>query len=250
MGISGPCDPIALFTLSVAECMGGAAILSELLPDVPVEIGSHPQPAEMRSGAMVFGSSEWQILDLMHKEVFDYLGHAYPFKHLLTSAALPNLQCQIERATGALLGVLGRYAGFEPLGQIGLDLVWCPEQLLLDLDIIGEALRIGEGAYSAPGLELDRLADVVDEVVRSGGLFAEHETTVKNFRQQYRQPAILQRLIPSHWEAAGRPDVFREAQRQADALVAAYDYEAPQDILRELRSIYSGARERLASLAL
>lgn len=248
MGISGPCDPVALFTLSVAESIGGATILEELLPGVPVDIGPHPEPAEMRGGAMIFGSPEFHLLDLMHKEVYEYLGSDYSVKHILTSVSVPNLQCQVERATSAILGVLGRYRGFEPVGQLGIDVVWSPEQLLLDLDIIADAKRIGDGAYSAPGLELERLGEVVEEVVASGSAFVGHETTARNFREQYTHPRVLQRLVPSQWEAAGKPEVLAEAQRQAEELIAAYEYEPPQDILRELRVIHEKARERLASV--
>ncbi|MDQ1255621.1 MAG: Trimethylamine methyltransferase, partial [Candidatus Hydrogenedentes bacterium] len=99
---------------------------------------------------------------------------------------------------------------------------------------------------SAPGLELDRLADVVDEVVRERGLFADHESTLFNMRGQYHDPRVFQRLTRPQWIAAGRPDPVREAHARADELVAAYDYPAPpEDILRELRRIYERAKGKL-----
>jgi len=248
MGINGPCDPISVFTLSIAECLGAAAILRALKPELEIIIAPHPEPSDMRTGAMVFGTPEWQLLDLMHRDVYEYYGRTYNVKLLLTSASLPNAQAQIERATSAVLGMLGGCTHYEPLGQIGIDEIWSPAQLILDLEMIADAVRIGQGVWSAPGLELDLLPAVVDEVVRGGLLFAEHESTLADFRRQYRQPEVLQRIVRSQWETAGRPDVLGEAYRRADELVAAYEYEPPQDILRELRRIYEQARARLSSL--
>jgi trimethylamine:corrinoid methyltransferase-like protein len=247
MGVNGPCDPIGVFTLSIAECLGTAAILRALKPELDIIIAPHPEPADMRTGAMVFGTPEWQLLDLMHRDVYEYYGRTYNVKLLLTSASLPNAQAQIERATSAVLGMLGGYTHFEPLGQIGIDEVWSPAQLILDLEMIAEAARIAQGVWSAPGLELDALPAVVDEVVRGGLLFAEHESTLADFRRQYRQPEVLQRIVRPQWETAARPDVLREAYQKADKLVAAYQHEPPQDILRELRTIYERGRERLSN---
>ena len=39
MGITAPCDPIAVFVIAMAECLGAAAILHELVPGVPVLAG-------------------------------------------------------------------------------------------------------------------------------------------------------------------------------------------------------------------
>ncbi len=246
MGFTAPCDPLATMTLALAEILGGAAILHALLPGVPVSIFPHPEPAEMSTGAMAIGSPEWELLDLMHRDVLSYYHIAWNSKLLHTSASLPGAQAQIERTTGALLGVLGGYRHFSCLGTIGVDEVWCPAQVLLDLEIVEHADRVGRGAYSDPVLRLDGLADLVDEVVRSGEGFAGHASTVAAFRRQYHFPRILQRAGLAQWRAAGEPDVLRDAQHRAEALSAACEpAPAPEDVLRELRAVYRRGAERL-----
>jgi trimethylamine:corrinoid methyltransferase-like protein len=247
MGITGPCDPIAVTTFSLAECIGGAVILAAVLPGVPTAISSHPEPADMQSGQLLLGTPEWELLDLMHRDVLGWYGVCRSFKMTHTCASVPDAQVQVERATSALLGVLSGYTDFGPIGQLGLDEVWCAAQVLLDLAIIADAARIARGVESGEGLELDRLPEVVDEVVRGGLIFAEHESTVRNMRRQYHRPGVFRRMNRAQWMGAGMPSVLGDAQRQVDRLVASYHYEPPQDILRELRKIAARARERLTT---
>ncbi len=245
MGISGPCDPIAVMTFALAETLGGAAIIHALLPAVPVSIFPHPEPGDMRTGALTVGTPEWDLLDLMHRDVLASYGTRWNTKLLHTSASLPGPQAQAERAMSALSGVLGGYDSFTGLGGLGVDEVWSPAQMILDLDIIGHAARIGRGAVSAPDLALDRLPAVVEEAVAAELLFAENETTVRNMRAQYFMPRVLQRLDRSQWVTVHMPDVAHAAADQARALVATYDYEPPQETLAELTVIYERARNEL-----
>lgn len=239
MGLTAPCDMLSTFTLAIAEVLGGAALFHALLPSAMITILPHPEPADLRTGAIVFGTPEWQLLDLMHREIMDYYGMSWNVKLSLTTASLPNAQAQIERTTSALLAILGGFHGIGPLGQLGLDEVWSPVQLLLDMEMLEYAARIARGPEPGEALALTTLPDLVDEVVTNGQLFAEHETTVMNYRAQYQQPELLQRMGRAQWLAAGRPDVLETAQRRVDELVAAYNYEAPQAIMRELRKIYA-----------
>lgn len=245
MGVTGPCDLIGVFTLAIAECLGAAAILHELLPEVSVTIYPHPQPADMRSGTMVFGSAEWQLLDLMHRDVLDYYGSDLNRKMIHTTAPLPNAQAQTERTAAALLGMTNGFTLFEPIGQLGLDEVWSPAQCMLDLDILGEAQRIARGAAPCAGLELEQLAEVTREAVQDSLAFSVHPTTLSNMNSVYHHPRVLSRCGRPQWAAAGMPDPVREARRQAEHLVASYDRGVDEERLREVRRIYEWGCERL-----
>lgn len=245
MGITSPCDPVAAYTVSVTECLGGAAILHDLLPGVPIAIGPHPQPADMGTGTMLFGTPEWELLDLMHREVYAFYGIDWNFKILLTSAPLPGPQACIDHAISATMGFLHGYRDFSDVGELSRDEVFSPAMLMLDLEILGHIERVVAGIVQGEGLGPERLADVIDEAVRRGETFAAHPTTLSNMRSQYYAPHVMRRLTRSQWEAAGRPDAVKEAQAAADRLVETHEYEPPQDVLRELRQIYERARTDL-----
>ncbi len=245
MGMTGPCDPIAVFTVGAAECLGNATLVRELFPRADVRIGPHPEPADMSSGVMVFGTPEWDLLDLMHRDVHEYYGTRNDRKLIHTTASLPGIQAVSDHAGSAMLGAIYGYTDFAPGGMLALDEVYSPAMLVIDADIIAHTRRVARGVWSGKGLSPEDLPGVVAEAVKEGGVFADHETTVANMRDQYHQPAALKRLNRAQWESRGRPDEVREAQAEADRLVAAFDYEPPRDVLKELRAIYEKAKKSL-----
>ena len=247
MGMTGPCDPIGVFTLSAAECLGNAVIIRELFPRADVRIGPHPEPADMASGIMVFGTPEWDILDLMHRDVHEYYGTRSDTKLIHTTASVPGVQAVSDHAGSMMLGGLYGYASFAPGGMLALDEVWSPALLVIDAEILAHTRRVTQGAWSGSGLDLESLPGVVAEVVKEGGVFGDHETTVANMREQYHRPGVFPRMNRAQWERAGRPDEVAAAQAEADRLIASFDYEPPAGILKELRAIYDKAKVRLSS---
>lgn len=246
MGFSAPCDPYACMALTLAEILGGAALIHTLLPHLVPTIFPHPQPGDMRTGTLALGTPEADVLDLLRRDVLRFYGSSWNTKMLNTSASLPNAQAQLERGQTALLGVLGGFDTFHGLGMLGIDEVFSPAQALLDLDMVRAAARTAAGAESAPGLDLASLPDVVDEVIRGGTIFAMHETTVRSFRHQYFLPRVLRRSDRAQWVAAGRPDAYAEAEAKAAKLVEEYAFEPDQALLAELRRVYAQGKAGLA----
>jgi trimethylamine:corrinoid methyltransferase-like protein len=245
MGITAPCDPIATYTLAMAECIGGAVILNELLPTARISMCPHPEPADMRTGSMVMGTPEWELLDIMHRDVFAYYGQARDTKMLHTTAPVPGAQAAADHAAGALSGMLVGLRLFGPIGQLSLDEVFSPAMLLLDMDIVKHAQRIAEGVETGEGLDLDRLPSVVEEVVAGGDIFGAHETSVTNARKQYSAARTMKRRNLAQWRQHGHPCVVKEAYVEAERLVSRYAYVAPADTLNELRRIYDRAQADL-----
>ena len=245
MGMSGPCDPIGLFTVGAAECLGGAVILRELLPGRWAAIGPHPEPADMATGAMVFGTPEWEILDLMHRDVHGYYGMDWRNKMIHTTSSVPGVQAAADHGGSVMLGMLYGYTHFGPGGMLALDEVYSPAQLVIDVEILEHTERVMKGAWSGEGLDPKDLPQVVDEVIKEGGLFAGHETTAVNMRKQYYRSKALPRMNRAQWQTAGAPEEAGQAQAEADRLIASFDYRAPADILKELRAICEAAKKKL-----
>lgn len=246
MGFSAPCDPYACMALTLAEIIGGATLIHQVLPHLVPAIFPHPQPGDMRTGTLALGTPEAEVLDLLRRDVLRFYGSPWNTKMLNTSASLPNAQAQLERGQTALLGVLGGFDTFHGLGMLGIDEVFSPAQALLDLDMVNAAARVALGAETAPGLELDALPAVVDEVVRGEMIFAMHETTVHSFRRQYFLPRVLRRSDRAQWVAAGRPDAYAEAETKAAKLLNDYAFEPDRNLLAELRRVYEAGKASLA----
>lgn len=234
MGLTAPCDFVGALTVAMAECLGGAAILHELLPEIPITLGPSAEPADLRTGVMVFGSPEWELLDLMQTDVYHYYGQGRA-KLLLTSSSVPDAQAFAEHAVSAANGMRLGYRRFRPAGQLGLDEVYSPAMLLLDLDILAQAARTNIDLSLVP--DPAQWVDVVDEVVSGGILFAEHETTIDSMRSTYRDPQLFRRMNRAQWVAAGCPDLVREAQAEAHRLAGDHNFEPPVKLLEELYRI-------------
>jgi trimethylamine:corrinoid methyltransferase-like protein len=199
----------------------------------------------MRTGVLITGSPEWDVLDRMTRDVMAYYGKRDSRKLLLTSASVPNAQAMIEKTASALTGFAEGYRDFGNLGQLACDEVYSPAQLMLDLEILGHAERAVAEPASFPELRLDRLHELALETIEDGCLFAEHETTAVLIRKQYWQPKILRRETMGQFLAAGSPDLVVQAEQEADRLAAQFHYEAPPEQMRELRLIYNRAASAL-----
>ncbi|MBN1672319.1 MAG: trimethylamine methyltransferase family protein [Kiritimatiellae bacterium] len=249
MGMTAPCGLVAAYTQGVAECLGGAAILHELLPQLPITIHPRALPADPRTGAMVMGTPEWDLFDVMHRDVHNYYGFEREAKVLHTMASVPNAQAAAEHGASAMLGMLYGCRVFGTLGQLAIDEVFSPVMLMVDLDILDHTARIASGAFPAEGLGFEEIPGVVDEVINGKLIFAEHISTVTNFRSQYLRPELFQRLGRSAWVQAGRPDILKDAQARIDALTAEYEYEPPPEIIAELERIYERSKKTLGLAA-
>jgi trimethylamine:corrinoid methyltransferase-like protein len=199
----------------------------------------------MATGVMVFGTPEWDILDLMHRDVHEHYGTRSDQKLIHTTASLPGVQAVSDHAGSMMLGGIYGYKSFSPGGMLALDEVWSPAMLVLDAEILAHTRRIIRGAWSGGGLDPAELPGVVAEVVKEGGVFAEHESTVANMKDQYHRPKVLKRMNRSQWDSAGRPEEVRAAQTEADRLIASFSYEPDRRMLAELRGVYEKARKHL-----
>jgi trimethylamine:corrinoid methyltransferase-like protein len=111
----------------------------------------------MSSGVMVFGSPEWDILDLMHRDVHEYYGTRSDQKLIHTTASLPGPQAVSDHAGSMMLGALYGYTSFSPGGMLALDEVYSPAMLVLDSEMLAHTRRIARGAWSGEGLAPEEL---------------------------------------------------------------------------------------------
>lgn len=245
MGLTGPCDYLAVYTLALAETIGAAALLSLVLPGVPIGIAPHPQPADMHTGGLLFGCAEWQLLDLMHRDIFAYYGQSWGRKDIITSAARPGWQAQADRAMGLMLGFANGYSLFAAGGSLAVDEIWSPAQLMLDVELVEAGAHVGRGSEAAPGLGSEALVAVVAEAVADSALFGALPSTLANLRSVYLPQKLTRRPTRAAQTGPAAQDL-REAWAEADRLVAGYDYEPPADLLREVERACALVRERLA----
>jgi trimethylamine--corrinoid protein Co-methyltransferase len=238
MGLTGPADPIGVYTLSLAETLGGAAILHRVFPEAKASLYPHPQPMDPRSGLMAFGTPEWNHLELMKKELFEHLGMPPKPKENLTSACMPDSQAQADKMASIAFGVAHGFTHFN-LFPLCADEAWSHAQLVLDVEYVHVAWRTQK-----PVSEKDRASeafDMVERCLREGMICGEVRDSVRHLRENYYLSPIPRVFSSGQWNGAGRPDVVSDAEAYAHELISNADYAPQEDKFRKVMGVYRRA---------
>jgi len=243
-GFTAPLHPVEAFALAAAEVIGAALIVSECIKPA-VHWGVSLWPFDLRGIAMSLGSPESVLFEMASAEVNAYL-HGQPrwpiTNNIHSLAKLPGPQAAAEKASGMTLGALLGVRGFFGAGNLSLDEVFSPVQLLADLEIKDHVERLVNGLNTDS--DLGGLAEQVRLGVEGG--FAGLERTLEYYRVLYWHPHFFERRFLGLWQAAGCPSFSAQAKEKIRELVAKHDYEPAAEIRAELERIYKHAERELA----
>ena len=238
MGLTGPVDPAGILTLSLAETLGGAAILHRLFPGAEAGIYPHPEPMDPRTGLMAFGTPEWGKLLLLEKEIREFLGMSCPPKENLTSACMPDIQAQADKMASICFGVTHGFTCFNVF-PLCADEVWSHVQLALDVEYVHTAWETRKPVTDAK--RAAKAFDTLAVAVREKWIPGEMEDTVLHLRENYYESPLPRVFSSGQWEGGGRPDPLVNADAYARNLIEKADYSPPEDRLRRIMDIYHRA---------
>jgi trimethylamine:corrinoid methyltransferase-like protein len=238
MGITGPVDPVGVYTLSLAETLGGAAILHRVFPDAKASIFPHPQPMDPRSGLMAFGTPGWNRLDLIKKELLDHLGMPAKGKENLTSACMPDAQAQADKMASIASGVAHRFTHFN-LFPLCADEVWSHVQLVFDIEYVHAAWETCQPVTESPRARV--AFDTVAAAIQEGRIAGEMEDTILHLRENYPQSPLPRVFSSGQWNLKAQPGSLSDAEAYAQELIDKADYAPPEDQWREMLAVYHKA---------
>jgi len=230
--------------LSVAEVVGSVILLREVI-DLPIFWSVRLCPVDLHSLAMVLGSPEDFLLQLVNAEVNAYF-HGTRWDPAIasmhTNAKLPGPQACAEKASLMTAGALWGARHFGTAGSLSLDEVFSAEQLLYDLEIRDHVQRIVAGIDG--DCDVDRCLRDVREGVPQGG-FVGLDSTRQGYPGFYWRPQLFERQFLAAWEGAGRPTIRQKAQARVRELVSQHEYELDGDLRRAVDHLLARARARL-----
>jgi trimethylamine:corrinoid methyltransferase-like protein len=237
MGMTGPVDPVGVYVLSLAEVLGGAAILHALFPKARAYIYPHPQAMDLRSGQMAFGTVEHARLEVIKMQVMKALNLPYyNLKDIMTSAQMPGITAQGDKALGFFTGLMAGYKAFN-LMPLSTDQVWSPVQALLDIKALSDAWETIQPVEDSEAIS--RATSTIDEVIQNNCLFAETADTLMNMKLNYQSEVLLRRFQTSEtWQNAGRPEELDAIEQKHAELIAQWDYHPSQEKLQKIMDIY------------
>ena len=226
------------YTLSLAETLGGAAILHRLFPEAEVSIWPHPQAMDPHTGLMAFGTLEWNRLDLMKKEILEHLGMPPKPKENLSSACMPDAQAQGDKMASIAFGATHGFTHFN-LFPLCADEAWSHVQLVLDVEYVHTAWQTQE--LTSGTQRAEAAFHTLTSSVRDNRILGEMEDTVLHLRENY-HPSPLPRLFTSsQWKNNGGLNYLADAEAYALELIEKADYTPPEDKLRKVLGVYQRA---------
>ncbi len=201
--------------------------------------GAALYPFDFQYTTMPFGSAESAFYYAVSLQMVGFLnGRTSRFGAFRSIARMPDAQAAAERATNALWQAMLGIRRFTAIGQLALDEVFSPQQVIIDDDILAHVARIIRG--------LDPLAaggDVVEEIAAgvTEGNFLGERATVKGYREFMHFPELFHHYNVGRWRAEGCPTILSEAWERARQQIASCDFHLPDDRQRDLDRIYQKA---------
>lgn len=243
-GVTAPINVGDAFALASAEVLGSAILLKEI---VAKDIHWHIElfPIDLHSMAMVFGSPENYLFQLMSSEVDAYFHGTkwYPAAgNIHTNAKLPGSQACAEKSSLMTAGALLGARRFGSVGTLSLDEVFSAEQLLYDLEIKDHVQRIVKGIEGE--CEPKRcLKDVLEGIKQQN--FVGLDTTLDSYRALYWQPRLFERQFLAAWKGEGSQTIRQRTHAMIRKLLSQHEYELERKLQKELDGILERAKEKL-----
>lgn len=243
LGVTAPIHIMGGFALGLAAAWGAYALVRELTGREDIGLGCTLWPVDMHSLEIVFGTPEMVLIDLAAGEIADFYGfggggYTNAFH---SSAPLPDGQAASGRgAYGMAMALHGRRR-FCWGGLLGVDLVFSPVQLMLDLELMRFYRHVIEGF---PATEEAFCLDAIREAGPSGG-FLGHASTLEGFGRVLWRPWLWRAGSVQAWQAAGSPRLEERIAAEIEELLRSHDYRLPDEKARALDEVCRAAEADL-----
>ncbi len=209
-GATAPAAIAGAVVQAMAECLAGLIYVRAIKPGHPAIFGPWPFVSDLRTGAMSGGSGEQALLSAACGQMGRFYDLPTGSAAGMSDAKLPDIQCGYEKGiTNVLAGLAGTNLIYESAGMHGSLLGFCLESLIIDNDILGQAMRC------VRGIEVDddslSLAAIRQVCLEGPGHFLGHDQTLALMQRDYVYPRIGDRLSPKEWAEVGKPDIVARA---------------------------------------
>jgi trimethylamine--corrinoid protein Co-methyltransferase len=211
-GLTGPVSLAGSLVVNNAEVLGNLVISEFAAPRAPLIYAGSPGSIDFKTGAYV-EAPENILLNAALTQLARYYDLPCEISGGSSSSKLPDAQAAYDGAIGFLTTILTGPDLLCGLGGIESANTMSPEMLLIDSEIVEEALRI------ARGIQVDEYTLAV-EVIRKvgpGGNFLAEKHTLDNLLKEHLVPKLGNREPYETWRRNGSKsivDVSREKTKE------------------------------------
>ncbi|MFW2380609.1 MAG: trimethylamine methyltransferase family protein [Acidimicrobiales bacterium] len=226
-GATSPASLAGTLVQTHAETLAALVLVNLIEPGHPMIFSNWPFVSDLRTGSMVGGAAETAVLNAASAQLISHLNLPSGVAAGMADSKVPDVQAGYEKGiTTALAGLAGANLVYESAGMLASLLGASLEQLVIDDEMLGSALRTVRGIEvtdETMGL------DVIAEAVLGPGHFLGSAQTLSLMETEYVYPGIGDRSTPGEWAERGARHQRDAAQeRVREHLAAAVHHIDPE----------------------
>ena len=195
-GTTAPITAAGVLAQGIAESLGGLMLGYAVDPNAIMSIDVLPTKADMQTGGYAYASPERVVVQAANMQMMsEFYGCPSGTHGGRTDSTYPGYQAGMEKAISMLMPLLAGSVGIGTLGALENCMIFSPQQLVIDNDLVGSVRCLLNGFE----VNNETLAlDVIKEV-GPGGSFMGHEHTLHHLRDEKDASRLYSRVT---WAAA------------------------------------------------
>jgi trimethylamine--corrinoid protein Co-methyltransferase len=217
-GATAPAALAGSLVQNFAETLAALAVMNLIRPGTPFLMGAWPFISDLRTGSFSGGSGEQALASAAMAQLCNFYGLPSSVSACMSDSKLPDAQAGYEKGISSVLTALAgaNYVG-EAAGMLGSLMACCFEAMVIDDDMIGNAMRAVRGIeVTDETLSFEAIRDVVEGV----GHFLDQPQTLELMQTEYEYPQLADRRTYDDWKDAGKRDLFDLAHERVAKLLS------------------------------
>ncbi len=238
-GATAPAAIAGAVVQATAEVLAGLVYVNAIAPGHPCIFGTWPFVSDLRTGAMSGGSGEQALLTAACAQMAHFYDLPGGSAAGMADSKLPDAQSGYEKGiTDVMAGLAGLNMVYESAGMHASLLGFCLESLIIDNDMLSQALRCVRGIeVTDETLSVETMRQVCTE---GPGHYLGHEQTLSLMQTEYVYPKIADRSSPKEWLELDKPDILQRAvARKREILEGHFPEHIPASVDRALREQFN-----------
>lgn len=218
-GFTSPVTVVGTLAQHAAETMSGVILAQLVSPGAKVLFGGSPAPFDIRYETTPMGAAETWLLDAGLNEIGKWLGLPTQAYIALSDAKGLDAQAGLETGMGATVAVLSGINNVSGPGMLDFENCQSVEKLVVDHEIAGLALRLGQGISPREDFPV---RPRIEELLKEGHLLIS-DHSLKHLADEHHFPGpVIERANQSRWLEEGGSSLVDRARSVADDLEAAW----------------------------
>jgi trimethylamine--corrinoid protein Co-methyltransferase len=242
-GSTGPASLFGNLCIANAEALSSIIVYQLAHPGRPVIYSSATGTIDFRNGAYTAGTPEMGLMSGALAEMGRHYALPSTSAGCTADARQPGPQAVLEKFVTSIVPVLAGSDVIVGFGELEGDQTLVLEQIVVDNEIAHLCERVFQGIDSAPEKVL------TDDILKvgPGGHFLARKSTRKLSRtDEFYLSSLLDNNTLEAWQALGKPDLYSNARRKVEELLAAPQEDPlPEDVCGKLDEILMRADREL-----